>query len=296
MALYKESVYKNVITLENIFNAWTEFRKGKRGKEDVQLFERNLEDNIFQLYLDLKNKTYRHSSYRSFYVNDPKQRHIHKASVRDRIVHHLLYKYLYGVFDRGLIYDSYSYRLEKGTHKAILRLEKLTRKISKNYTRSCWVVKCDVKKYFASIDHEILIMLLKTKVRDVSILRLLKEVIYSFTVDGEKGKGIPLGNLTSQVFANIYLNELDQFIKHTLKIKLYLRYADDFLIISSTKTELETYIEPINTFLEEKLKLELHPRKLYLGISIGESIFLATLFSFIISSLALKPKDASLKK
>lgn len=147
----------------------------------------------------------------------------------------------------------------------------MTRKISKNYTSPCWVVKCDVKKFFASIDHEILITLLKTRVCDVSILRLLEEVIYSFTSDGKKDKGIPLGNLTSQVFANIYLNELDQFVKHTLKIKYYLRYADDFLIISNRKEELKTYIKPISTFLEEKLKLELHPKKiifrnLYWGI------------------------------
>ena len=155
---------KDFITLKNIFNAWAEFRKGKRNKTDVQLFERNLEDNIFQLYFDLKNKTYRHSSYQSFYVNDPKQRHIHKASVRDRIVHHLLYKYLYKVFDRGFIYDSYSCRLEKGTHKAIFRLGRLVRKISRNYTKSCWMVKCDVRKFFASIDHEILIRLLQIKV------------------------------------------------------------------------------------------------------------------------------------
>lgn len=261
----------NFIISENTFNAWIEFRKGKRDKEDVQLFERNLEDNLFQLYVDLKNKTYRHSSYQSFYVNDPKQRHIHKASIRDRVVHHLLYKYLYELFDRGFIYDSYSCRLEKGTHKAIIRLEKLVRKISRNYTRPCWVVKCDVKKFFASIDHEILIKLLKTRVSDTYILQLLKEVIYSFSSDGRKGKGIPLGNLTSQVFANIYLNGLDQFIKHTLMIKYYLRYADDFLIISTKKEELETYIKLISAFLEEKLKLELHPRKiifrnLYWGI------------------------------
>lgn len=271
MISYKKYVYKDFITLENIFNAWIEFRKGKRGKEDVQLFERNLEDNIFQLYFELKNKTYRHSSYQSFYVNDPKQRHIHKASIRDRVIHHLLYKYLYEAFDKSFIYDSYSCRLEKGTHKAIFRLEKLTRKISRNYIKPCWIVKCDVKKFFASIDHEILITLLKTKMCDVSILRLLKEVVYSFTANGEKGKGIPLGNLTSQVFANIYLNEFDQFIKHTLKIKYYLRYADDFLIISNRKEELEAYLKPISNFLEEKLKLELHPKKiifrnLYWGI------------------------------
>ena len=276
--------YLDIISLENIFQAWSEFKKGKRRRKDVQEFERNLEDNLFLLYEQLKNKTYRHGTYRSFYVQDPKQRHIHKAEVRDRVVHHLLYKYLYNLFDKSFIYDSYSCREEKGTHKGVKRLEKFTRIVSKNYSRECWALKLDIKKFFASVDHKIFFNLLKKKVKDEEILGLLKQIINSFcschpehsegynsrhiffavAQNDNNHKGIPLGNLTSQVFANIYMNELDRFIKHKLKIKYYLRYADDFVILSGDKQLLSQLIVPISQFLNEDLKLELHPKKIIL--------------------------------
>lgn len=254
--------YLELISIENIFQAWIEFRRGKRKRADIQLFERNLEDNLFSLYQQLKNKTYQHGFYESFYVHDPKMRHIHKAQVKDRIVHHLLYKFLYGLFDNTFIYDSYSCRLGKGTHKAVKRLEEFTRIVSKNYTRQCWALKCDIKKFFATVDHKVLLDLLEKKVVDRDIILLLSEIIGSFNSEYGKGKGIPLGNLTSQVFANIYLSELDQFVKHKLKVKYYLRYADDFLILSTNKERLFQYINPIEKFLKEKLKFELHPEKI----------------------------------
>lgn len=221
--------YLDLIALDNLFQAWIEFRKGKSKRLDVQTFERNLEDNLFKLHEKLQNKTYKHGGYHSFYVNDPKQRHIHKASVADRIIHHLLYTFLYKLFDNTFIYDSYSCRLEKGTHKGVKRLEIFARKVSKNYTASCWALKYDIKKFFASINHEILLGLIMRKIQDEGILWLIKQIIDSFHSERGEGKGMPLGNLTSQVFANIYLNELDQFVKHKLKVKFYLRYADDFL-------------------------------------------------------------------
>lgn len=251
--------YSNLISLENLFQAWHEFRKGKSKRSDVQLFERNLQDNLLELQKQLQNKTYKHGDYQSFYVQDPKQRHIHKANVIDRVIHRLLYVFLYKLFDSSFIYDSYSCRLEKGTHKGVGRLEEFTRKASKNYTRTCWVLKCDIKKFFASVDHETLLSLLKEKICDDNIVWLLEQIIYSFQT--EKGKGIPLGNLTSQIFANIYLNELDQFIKHELKIKYYLRYADDFVILSPDKREFYQYTGILANFLKNNLNLELHPEK-----------------------------------
>ncbi len=256
------SEYTEFIALDRLFQAWEEFRKGKRKKIDVQTFERNLEDNIFALYQSLKNKTYQHGEYHSFYVQDPKLRHIHKASVADRVVHHLLYKFLYKLFDKSFIYESYSCRLDKGTHKGVERLGKFARKVSKNYTRDCWALKCDIKKFFASVDHEILLELLRRKIKDQNIIWLLKEVLDSFCSENEEKRGIPLGNLTSQVFANIYMNELDQFVKHELKVKYYLRYADDFIFLSSNKELLESYIDLIRQFLKDRLKLELHPKKI----------------------------------
>lgn len=260
----EELKYCDIITIDCLFQAWEEFKKGKRGKIDVQEFERHLEDNLFDLHAQLKSKTYRHGIYQEFYVTDPKRRHIHKSCVRDRVLHHLLYKYLYELFDKHFIYDSYSCRLEKGTHRAVKRLEKFARGISENYTRPCWALKCDIKKFFASVDHTILKKLIARKVKDEDIVWLINNVIDSFNAGEDKGCGIPLGNLTSQIFSNIYMNELDQFVKHKLKIKHYLRYADDFIILGSDKKQVYQYTGILGDFLKVNLKLDLHPRKIIL--------------------------------
>lgn len=252
--------YLNLISIENLFQAWNEFKKGKRKRLDVQLFERNLEDNLFNLHLELKNKSYKHGGYESFYINDPKRRHIHKAQVKDRIVHHLLYKYLYELFDKAFVYDSYSCRIDKGTHRGVKRLENFARIVSKNYTRPCWALKLDIRKFFASVDHKILLQLLEERIKNKDILCLLSEIIKSFNYEDDKG--IPLGNLTSQVFANIYMNELDQFVKHKSKVKSYVRYADDFIILSDSKGYLKNLVNPISEFLKINLNLELHPKKI----------------------------------
>jgi len=229
----------------------------------VQVFERYLEDNIFALYNELKTKTYQHSDYTAFYITDPKRRHIHKAEVRDRVVHHAVYRVLYPIFDKGFIYDSYSCRLEKGTHKAVRRLELFTRKISRNYTKPCFALMCDIKKFFDSIDHDILFQLMNKKINDTDTLNLIWEILSSFEREREReSKGIPLGNLTSQLFANIYLNELDQFVKHQLKIKYYLRYADDFMILGNDQNDLVGLIPVIGQFLQERLNLQFHPNKI----------------------------------
>ncbi|KKR78074.1 MAG: Retron-type reverse transcriptase [Candidatus Curtissbacteria bacterium GW2011_GWA1_40_9] len=272
--------HSSLISIENLFQTWEEFKCGKRNKRDVQVFERHLEDNLFDLHLALKNKSYKHGGYLEFYVNDPKRRHIHKAQVCDRIVHHLLYKYLYSLFDKTFIYDSYSCRLDKGTHRAVRRLEKYTRIVSRNYTNNCWALKLDIKKFFDSIDHRILLKLIAKSVNDHEILSLVKIVIDSYSssvVEKLKGEvldktrtisvrqqGIPLGNLTSQIFANIYLNGLDQFIKHNLKIKYYLRYADDFLTLNNNRQYLHHCFETLQQFLSRELKLEIHPAKVSL--------------------------------
>ena len=150
-------------------------------KLDVQEFEHNLEDNLFQLYAMLKNKTYQHSNYTSFYISDPKRRHIHKAIVRDRIVHHAVYRILYPIFDKSFIYDSYSCRLNKGTHKAVKRLVRFTVKVSKSYIRPCWALKLDIKKFFDSVDREILFKIIKKKIKDSDTLWLLKQIIQGFS-------------------------------------------------------------------------------------------------------------------
>ena len=223
-----------------------------------------MEDNLFGLHYELKNRIYRHSNYTSFYITDPKQRHIHKACVKDRIVHRAVYRVLYPIFDKFFIYDSYSCRLKKGTHRAVDRLEKFTLKVSRNYTGPCWALKCDVKKFFASVDHQVMLSLIKRRIRDKEVLWLISEIISSFQSREREREtiGLPIGNLSSQLFANIYLNELDQFIKHRLKIKYYLRYCDDFIILDNNRQNLENLIGQIQFFLECQLSLKLHPRKI----------------------------------
>lgn len=160
--------------------AWQEFRRGKRNKRDVIEFERNLEDNLFQLHYTLKNKTYQHGKYHCFHICDPKFRVIHKADVCDRVIHHAIYRVLYPVFDKIFIFDSYSCRLGKGTHKAIDRLELFARKTSKNYSQPCFVLKCDIKKFFDSVDQRILFELIKKKINDKNVLYLIRQIISSF--------------------------------------------------------------------------------------------------------------------
>jgi len=251
--------FENLISIDNLLLAWQEFIKGKRNKKDVQIFSFRLMDNILSLHEDLKNKRYKHGGYECFKINDPKSRTIHKASVRDRLLHHAVYRTLYPFFDKIFISDSFSCRDKKGTHKAIKKLIGHAGIVSKNNTRVCWILKCDVKKFFASIDQNILIDILEQYIPDKDIVNLLKEVIFSF-----KPNGLPLGNLTSQLFANVYLNEFDQFIKHKLKIKRYIRYADDFVILSENKDYLKIKLEPISNFLQKELKLSLHPDKIFI--------------------------------
>jgi len=251
--------YEDLISIDNLLSAWQEFIKGKRNKKDVQIFSFRLMDNILSLHNDLKNKKYKHGGYECFKINDPKSRTIHKASVRDRLLHHAVYRMLYPFFDKTFIFNSFSCRDNKGTHKAIKKLIWYAGIVSKNNTRVCWILKCDIRKFFASINQNILINILEQYIQDKDIVNLLKEVIFSF-----KTNGLPLGNLTSQLFANVYLNEFDQFIKHKLKIKHYIRYADDFVILSENKDYLKIKLEPISNFLQNELKLILHPDKIFI--------------------------------
>ena len=245
-----------------MFLAWKEFKTGKGKKLDIQEFEFNLEDNLFQLHEDLKNKSYTHSPYTYFYVTDPKIRHIHKACVRDRVLHHAIFRILYPIFDQNFIYDSYSCRLGKGTHRAVNRLEDFTRKLSCNNHRTIYALKCDVRKFFDSIDKTILTRIITNKIKDGNSLWLISKILNSFSKT--LGKGLPLGNVTSQIFANIYLNELDQYVKHRLKVKYYLRYCDDFIILDRDPYYLLKLASKINEFLEEHLALSLHPNKVLL--------------------------------
>jgi len=222
-----------------------------------------LTDQILLLHEELK-KNYRHGSYHAFKINDPKQRDIHKASVRDRLVHHAVYRILYPYFDKKFIYDSYSCRIDKGTHKAIIRFRNFAQKVSLNNKKTVWILKDDIRKFFASIDHIVLQNILKKYITDADILWMLDQLINSFNTKDKIDVGLPLGNLTSQLFVNIYMNEFDQFVKRKLKVKYYIRYADDFVVFSEDKFYLEKLIPKLSEFLTNKLKLTLHPKKLFI--------------------------------
>lgn len=270
--LYSMSIhmYDTIISLPNLYASWREFQNGKKSKPDVAFFSRNLDVHLYNINQELKNKVYKHSIYKAFKINDPKPRDIHKALVRDRLIHHAIYRILYPYFDKKFVYDSYSCRVGKGTHKAIQRFEIFTRKVSRNNTRTCWVLKCDIRKFFASIDHETLKSIISSHMLESDTLSLLSNIIDSFHTPNsiyamaEMKKGLPLGNLTSQLLVNVYMNEFDQYVKHKLKVKYYIRYADDFVVLSEEREYLQSILVKMKEYLENKLKLDMHPDKVFI--------------------------------
>lgn len=184
MKIYK-NIFAKIINPGNLFSAWAEFKSGKLRKPDVLVFEYHLEEYIFQLYRDLKYHNYKHGVYRTFYITDPKLREIHKAIVRDRILHHAIYRVVYLLFQPTFISSSFSCQIDKGSHKGVDYLAKITRKESKNYTRFCFVLKCDIKKFFNSVNHRILLEIIKRKIKDMDFNWLIEEIIGSFSCKTE---------------------------------------------------------------------------------------------------------------
>lgn len=173
------TTFDDLVSPEALLRAWEKFRKNKRKRLDVQIFELRLGDNLFKLHEDLANKTYHHGSYSPFYIRDPKIRLIHKTAVRDRIVHHLLFETLEPVFERSFIFHSYSCRTGKGTHKGVASLAHMARKVYKRHGM-CFALKCDIKKFFASIDHNILLQIISKRIKSGDLLRLTRMIVDSF--------------------------------------------------------------------------------------------------------------------
>jgi len=239
--------------LKNIYKSWFRYRKGKKPSQDFDHFQYDLEKELNSLYCDLNNGTYQHGDYRKFTVTYNKRREISVAFMRDRVLHRLFYDYLVDIFDKTFIFDAWSCRKEKGLMGAIDRAQVFIKKYANGF-----VWRADIRKFFDNVDHDILFQLLKRKVRDEKALVLLKEIIDSF--EAKEGVGMPIGNLTSQVFSNIYLNELDRFIKHEMKCKAYLRYGDDFVVFSREKDGLLQIKVRTTDFIKKKLKLNLHAK------------------------------------
>ncbi|MFR0823465.1 MAG: reverse transcriptase domain-containing protein [Clostridia bacterium] len=254
------------LTYHQLMKAHLLSKKGKGYRKEVILFNLKQEEYITWLLEQLKNRTYQHGGYTTFYVTEPKLRKIEKSRYIDRIVHRwIVDNFLIPYFIPTFISSSYACLKNKGMHKACLDVQKAMlhcKRIWENY----YILKMDIRKYFDNIDKDILYTLLKKKIKEDKLLWLLQTVIYSNNSKNLQEeshyskKGLPIGNYTSQIFANIYLNELDQYAKHKLHCKYYFRYLDDTVIFLKTKEEAKAVLEKIKCFLRENLKLELNQK------------------------------------
>jgi retron-type reverse transcriptase len=296
-------LFEKICLMKNLRLAHRKARKGKGKRPYVQAFESRLDKNLLSLQRELLRGTYSPLPMRRFIISDPKTRVIHAPAFRDRVVHHAICNILGPIFEKSFIHDSYASRKGKGTHAALLRFDVFMRKASRNGTPAPfakdnnmvkgWALKADIRHYFPSVDHEILLELLGRKIRDRKVLKLLEMIMKAYATS--PGKGIPLGALTSQLFANIYLNPLDHFIKEKLGAKLYLRYLDDFVLLGSSMRQLEAWRQGIGNFLASELKLELHPEKTHISpLHHGTSLLGFRVFSHF--RLLKKPRKYYLAK
>ena len=244
------NLFEKIISDENLYLAAKKAFRGKKLKHTVAPFYFNLEKEIIKIGKSLLDETYYPSPYKVFKIYEPKERNICCAEFQDRVVHHAITNILEPIFERKLIDDTYACRAGKGTHAALKKSQQLVRKYN-------YYLKCDIKKYFESIDHEVIINILEKIFKDERLVNLFKKIISHQPPYTEKGKGLPIGNLTSQHMANIYLGQLDLFVKHELKCQGYLRYMDDFILFSNDKKELGVFLEKIRFYLKKELNLKL---------------------------------------
>jgi len=273
------NLYPRLCSFENLYLAFERARRRKSARDYVTRFGYDPEERLIRLAEELAEKSYRHGALKAFYVYRPKKRLIKAATFRDRIVHHALCNVIEPIFERRFIYDSYANRVGKGTHRALDRFTQFARK-------NRYVLKCDIRKYFQSIDHEILLEILGRRIRDPDILWLVREILrggQALTPDSEpeeaippayfpgddlfaalRSRGLPIGNLTSQFSGNVYLHELDHFVKCELRHPCYIRYEDDFVAFGENKRELHDVRTAIEEFLAT-LRLEVHARKCFVA-------------------------------
>lgn len=261
-------MYNHLTSWDNLLLAYQRAAKGKRGQPTVAAFEHRLEDRLIELQEELRAHTYRPGRYTSFYIHEPKRRLISAAPFRDRVVHHALCNVIEPLFERSFIADSYANRVEKGTHRAIDRAQQFAR-------RYPYVLQCDVRQFFPSIDHTILCEILAKKISDSDVLWLVEQIVTSgrgvlteeyemvyfpgddlFAVN--RPRGLPIGNLTSQFWGNVYLNPFDHFVTRMLRCPGYVRYVDDMLLFAEEKKTLWQWKTAIQQRLTT-LRLTIHP-------------------------------------
>lgn len=281
-----------LFTMENIYRAYRRCRKHKRNTVNAMRFEQNLEENLVSLHQELTTGSYRPGRSIAFLVEKPKRREIFAADFRDRVVHHVLVGYLEPRWERRFIHDSYACREGKGTHKGVERLQSFTRKVTANGTRRAWYLQLDIRGFFVTIDRNILYERLAAKETDPAVLWLIRTLVFydptenclmrrARIADFEKLPahktlfkaaphcGLPIGNLTSQFFANVYLDALDQFVKHHLKARYYMRYCDDLALLSEDRAALERWEGQIGAFTFDELRLTLNDRRRLRPVSDG---------------------------
>lgn len=262
----RKHIYPLVYDFQNLLLASRKAQKGKRFRKDVAQFNLNLEKEIIQLQHELKNKTYQHGAYHDFLIIEGKKRTISSAPYRDRVIHHALCNIIEPILDNSFIYDSYACRKGKGSHAAV---DRATHFIRKNR----YAIKIDIQKYFNNIQHNILRQILQKKIGDKNVLWLIDNILESYQPKSdydEQGNrlfdflpltGIPIGNLTSQLFANVYMNYFDHYVKEVLHCEAYIRYVDDFILLSDSKRRLNEWKHEIVRYLKEHLHLSIHDNK-----------------------------------
>jgi len=244
---------------DNLLLAFQKASKGKSKKAYVQRFQENLQDELFKLQWELLTGIYKSAPLSTFTVRDPKTRKISASHFRDRVVHHAICNIIEPIFEARFIHDTFANRKGKGTLATLKRFDAFQRKVS-GRSGGGFALKADIRHYFENVDHAVLLEILGRRVKDRQLLGLISLILENHKTE-TPGKGMPLGNLTSQFFANVYLAELDAFVKHGLKARFYLRYVDDFVILSRSREELEGWKARVGEFLTGNLRLALHPEK-----------------------------------
>jgi RNA-directed DNA polymerase len=255
----EKNLFARVVDFDNLYRAFLAACHGKRDRPAVQAFEYELEPRLWAIRRELEAGAYQWGAYREFRIDDPKQRVIRAAPFRDRVVHHAIVDVIDPVLRRSLIPDTYACIRGRGTHRATARYRQFVR----SRRGVGYRVQCDIKSYFASVDHEVLFGLLARRIGDGRLLGLLGSLIEHGA--GEAGRGMPIGNLTSQLFANLYLDPLDHFVKETLRVRHYVRYMDDFVLLSAERWEARRQLAAVRGFLGERLQLQLNPRRVVLA-------------------------------
>lgn len=293
LLLKPHDLWKELCSTQNLELAYKKARKHKTLRPCVLEFEENLTENLNVLRTELLFHSYKPKPLKTFILRDPKTRKISKSDFRDRVIHHALCNIIESFFEKMFIHDSYANRKGKGTLKAIQRLEHFRKKLSQNNTSQVFILKSDIRHYFDEVNHSILLKIISKRINDPKILWLIRRVLNNYSTS--EGKGMPLGNLTSQFFANVYLNELDQFVKHKLKAKQYIRYVDDFVILHSSEEQLTEWKVKIAEFLRDKLLLDLHPEKTKIILS-GHGVDFLGLKTFPHHKIMKKRNVRSFKK